>query len=158
MIIISVLVDLMPYSSKPMSSYIIIIIFLNHFKSIIISLSSIPYSFLRSKDNSAINPEHETVFQDMTQPLSHYFINSSHNTYLEGDQLRGKSSTDAYVRAFLQGCRCVEIDCWDDSKTNIKNRIEFLHLESYHVLVSNVNFYLLYTDINFKLFSHKYCL
>ena len=74
------------------------------------------FSFLRSRDNSAIDPEHETVYQDMTQPLSHYFINSSHNTYLEGDQLRGKSSTDAYVRALLQGCRCVEIDCWDDSK------------------------------------------
>ena len=73
-------------------------------------------SFLRSKDNSAIDPEHETVYQDMTQPLSHYFINSSHNTYLEGDQVTGKSSTDAYVRAFLQGCRCVEIDCWDGCK------------------------------------------
>ena len=74
-----------------------------------------PLSFLRSKDNPVIDPEHETVYQDMTQPLSHYFINSSHNTYLEGDQLRGKSSTDAYIRALLQGCRCVEIDCWDDS-------------------------------------------
>ena len=74
-------------------------------------------SFLRSQDNSAIDPEHETVYQDMTQPLSHYFINSSHNTYLEGDQIQGKSSTDAYVRTFLQGCRCVEIDCWNDSKS-----------------------------------------
>ena len=76
------------------------------------------YSFLRSKDNPAIDPEHETVYQDMTQPLSHYFINSSHNTYLEGHQLNGKSSTEAYTRVLLQGCRCIEIDCWDDSKNS----------------------------------------
>ncbi len=75
------------------------------------------FSFIRSQDNSIINLEHETVYQDMTQPLSHYFINSSHNTYLEGDQLRGTSSTDAYVRALLYGCRCIEIDCWDDGKS-----------------------------------------
>ena len=74
-------------------------------------------SFLRSKDNPAIDPEHETVYQDMTQPLSHYFINSSHNTYLEGHQLNGKLSTEAYTRVLLQGCRCIEIDCWDDSKS-----------------------------------------
>jgi hypothetical protein len=70
-------------------------------------------SFLRSKDNSPIDLQHTTIYQDMTQPLSHYFINSSHNTYLEADQLYGKSSTDAYIRTLLQGCRCIEIDCWD---------------------------------------------
>lgn len=35
--------------------------------------------------NSAINPEKsEKVYQDMSQPLASYFVNSSHNTYLTG--------------------------------------------------------------------------
>eukprot|EP00123_Amoebidium_parasiticum_P018148 comp24118_c0_seq1/m.43686 comp24118_c0_seq1/g.43686 ORF comp24118_c0_seq1/g.43686 comp24118_c0_seq1/m.43686 type:complete len:1454 (-) comp24118_c0_seq1:942-5303(-) len=70
-------------------------------------------SFLMSRHNEAFNSKCETVYQDMTQPLTHYLTNSSHNTYLMGDQLRSESSPEAYVRALRAGCRCVELDCWD---------------------------------------------
>ena len=69
--------------------------------------------YLESPRNSAFKISHATVYQDMTLPLSDYYLYSSHNTYLLGDQLRGKSSVEAYIRALQQGCRCVELDCWD---------------------------------------------
>ena len=41
-------------------------------------------NFLLSEENALIAPETYDLSQDMDQPLSHYFINSSHNTYLTG--------------------------------------------------------------------------
>ncbi|XP_053175019.1 1-phosphatidylinositol 4,5-bisphosphate phosphodiesterase zeta-1-like [Scomber japonicus] len=71
------------------------------------------FRYMESKDCCVFNQAHTSVYQNMDQPLTSYFISSSHNTYLTGDQLVGKSHLDAYVCALRKGCRCLEIDCWD---------------------------------------------
>ncbi|NP_001090146.1 1-phosphatidylinositol 4,5-bisphosphate phosphodiesterase delta-4 isoform X1 [Xenopus laevis] len=69
--------------------------------------------YLCSPEGSIFNVAHEQLYQDMMQPLCHYFISSSHNTYLMEDQIRGQSSIEGYIRALKRGCRCVEVDTWD---------------------------------------------
>ncbi|KAJ2949970.1 hypothetical protein O0L34_g11295 [Tuta absoluta] len=69
--------------------------------------------FLMSEDNPIVQPSKMDLCDDMEQPLAHYFINSSHNTYLTGHQITGKSSVEIYRQSLLAGCRCVELDFWN---------------------------------------------
>ncbi|XP_078523892.1 1-phosphatidylinositol 4,5-bisphosphate phosphodiesterase eta-1 isoform X3 [Lissotriton helveticus] len=70
-------------------------------------------SFMRSPAGDIFNPLHCEIYQDMDQPLCNYYIASSHNTYLTGDQLLSQSKVDMYAWVLQDGCRCIEVDCWD---------------------------------------------
>jgi len=79
-----------------------------------LTLAGFQQFLMFSKLQDIVSPvEKSQVRDDMTQPLSHYWIASSHNTYLTGNQLTGESSIDGYINALKLGCRCVELDCWD---------------------------------------------
>eukprot|EP00760_Papus_ankaliazontas_P031488 PhM_4_TR5306/c1_g2_i1/m.25097 len=45
--------------------------------------------------------------------LHEYYVSSSYHTYLTGDQVRGSTNIEMFRYVLLEGCRCLEIECWD---------------------------------------------
>lgn len=78
-----------------------------------LSLLGFAAYILSREDGCLLQNRIDWVHQDMSQPLAHYFINSSHNTYVVDHQMRGESSVEMYIQSLLRSCRCVEIDCWN---------------------------------------------
>lgn len=52
--------------------------------------------YLMDSANSAIDLNDNEAGQDLDQPLSRYYVATSHNTYLVGHQLKGLSSVQLY--------------------------------------------------------------
>lgn len=70
-------------------------------------------NYMNDESQFIFNPDHNKVYQNMDLPIFNYFVNSSHNTYLSGDQLTSDSSADSYRAAIMNGARLVEMDVYD---------------------------------------------
>ncbi|KAH7279917.1 hypothetical protein KP509_37G043500 [Ceratopteris richardii] len=71
------------------------------------------FDFLATPELNSLMQTSEQPTHDMTAPLSNYLIYSSHNSYLTGNQLTSRSGTEMIEKALQDGCRVVELDCWE---------------------------------------------
>ena len=66
----------------------------------------------RALDSAALRPEDDHA----DSPLAHFWIATSHNSYVVGHQLTGYADEAVYRRQLEQGCRSLEIDCWNGAR------------------------------------------
>ena len=99
--------------------------------------------FLMSeKYNNCINPQiYNYRKRDLTMPYLNYYISSSHNTYLQGNQVTSYSSVNMYKEVLLQGCRSVELDVYDyDNENHDINSDSNLYITHGGTLTSKISF------------------
>eukprot|EP01124_Arcella_intermedia_P007747 TRINITY_DN14796_c0_g1_i3.p1 TRINITY_DN14796_c0_g1~~TRINITY_DN14796_c0_g1_i3.p1 ORF type:complete len:1139 (-),score=320.72 TRINITY_DN14796_c0_g1_i3:41-3457(-) len=70
------------------------------------------WSYLYDPIENSIAKPLDIKMESFRFPLKEYWIDSSHNTYLPGDQLQSQTTTEMYRLALLRGCRCLELDIW----------------------------------------------
>ncbi|KAH9609735.1 hypothetical protein KSS87_012725, partial [Heliosperma pusillum] len=70
------------------------------------------------------SPIKSQVYLEMTNPLSHYFIYTGHNSYLTGNQLSSDCSDVPIIQALQRGVRVIELDLWP---TPSKEDVHVLH-------------------------------
>ena len=99
-------------------------------------------NYLLSDSNDAFDPSRGTWEQDdMTQPLCSYWINASHDTYLNNvppqiaNDIYTKNfsncpmSVKMYATALYRGCRSLDLDVWDGKSSLIGQPVIQLHSE-----------------------------
>ncbi|KAF6153631.1 hypothetical protein GIB67_027498 [Kingdonia uniflora] len=91
------------------------------------------FRYLFSDANTPTSPSE--VYQDMTAPLSHYFIYTGHNSYLTGNQLSSDCSDAPIIKALQRGVRVIELDMWPNSE---KDNVDILHGRSYNVGICHI--------------------
>ncbi|KPP75010.1 inactive phospholipase C-like protein 1-like [Scleropages formosus] len=69
--------------------------------------------YLQSPECNLFDPEHQHVCQDMSLPLSHYYISTSYRSYLLEDQVHGHAELGGLLHALQVGCRCLELGVTD---------------------------------------------
>ena len=77
------------------------------------------YAMLNSNELTVFRVDKMRANVDMDKPLTDYFINSTHNTYITGNQLSSDSSKKMYALSVLEGYRLVELDCYNGSGDDI---------------------------------------
>ncbi|XP_076352909.1 inactive phospholipase C-like protein 2 [Tachypleus tridentatus] len=79
--------------------------------------------FLLSEDCDVISPTHQTVCQDMSQPLSQYFISTSSTLSPLQNRDSQVSPSEMCVNALKFGCRSITVDCWDGENEPMVSRL-----------------------------------
>ncbi|CAH8363729.1 unnamed protein product [Eruca vesicaria subsp. sativa] len=74
------------------------------------------YYLFSYKFNPAVSCQ---VHQDMTAPLTHYFIYASHYSYLTGFDRESECGDEPIIKDLRSGVRAIDLDLWSDANDNI---------------------------------------